>query len=150
VPRLQAPVSTRLTVRITKTGKHPKAVPAERNEIEDYWGYRVTISKEPFVRMVETGSFDLVIATSRRGTGFTSMSDELKEKLKRSERILVAFGAPTQGLYEIAEREGVKLDSIADYVINSIPNQATETVRTEEAIYATLSLLNVLAERHPS
>jgi len=150
VPRLQVPVGTRLTVRITKTGKHPKAVPAERNEIEDYWGYRVTISKEPFVRMVETGSFDLVIATSRRGTGFTSMSDELKEKLKRSERILVAFGAPTQGLYEIAEREGVKLDSIADYVINSIPNQATETVRTEEAIYATLSLLNVLAERHPS
>ena len=66
--------------------------------------------------------------------------------MKRSERVLVAFGAPTQGLYEIAEREGVKLDDLADYVINSIPNQATETVRTEEALYATLSLLNVLVE----
>ncbi|MDH5689239.1 MAG: hypothetical protein OEZ48_15425, partial [Candidatus Bathyarchaeota archaeon] len=86
----------------------------------------------------------------RRGTEFTSISDGLKEKIKRSERVLVAFGAPTQGLYEIAEREGVKLTSIADYVINTIPNQATETVRTEEAVYATLSLLNMLAEKQTS
>lgn len=151
VLRLQAPMNTRLTVKIIRTGKHPKAVLAKRSEIRTYWGYRVAISKEPFVKMVESGAFDLVIATSRRGTEFARISDELKEKMKRSERVLVAFGAPTQGLYEIAEREGVKLDDLADYVINSIPNQATETVRTEEALYATLSLLNVLVEeRHPS
>jgi len=151
VPRLQAPMNTRLTVKIIRTGKQPKAVPAEKNEIRTYWGYGVAISKEPLVKMVESGAFDLVIATSRRGTEFARISDGLKEKMKRSERVLVAFGAPTQGLYEIAEREGVKLDNLADYVINSIPNQATETVRTEEALYATLSLLNVLVEeRHPS
>jgi predicted SPOUT superfamily RNA methylase MTH1 len=150
VSRLAAPKNTRLTVKIIRTGKGPTAVPAERNEIETYWGYRVTISKQPFVRMVETESFDLVIATSRLGTEFTRISDGLKEKMKRFGRVLVAFGAPNQGLHEIAEREGVKLDSIADYVINTIPNQATETVRTEEAIYATLSLLNVLAAKHAS
>lgn len=150
VPRLEAPMNTRLTVKIVKTGKHPKAVAAERNEIETYWGYRVTISKEPFVKMVKSSPFDLVIATSKRGKDFAEISDGLREKMKGSERVLIAFGAPTQGLYEIAKREGVELNSIADYVINTIPNQATETVRTEEALYATLSLLNMLTEEHPS
>lgn len=151
VPRMQPLINTRLTVKIIETGKHPKAVPAKRSEIRTYWGYSVKISRQPFVKMVESGAFDLVVATSRRGTEFARISDGLKEKMKRSERVLVAFGAPTQGLFEIAEREGVKLDDLADYVVNSIPNQATETVRTEEALYATLSLLNVLVEeRHPS
>jgi predicted SPOUT superfamily RNA methylase MTH1 len=150
VPGLEAPMNTRLTVKIVKTGKHPKAVAAEKNEIEDYWGYRVTVSKEPFVKMVKSSPFDLVIATSKQGKDFAKISEGLKEKMEGSERVLIAFGAPTQGLYEIAEREGVKLDTIADYVINTIPNQATETVRTEEAIYATLSLVNVLTEEHPS
>ena len=143
-PGLQAPIDTRVTVKIIKTRKHPKAVPVERSSINTYWGYRVTVSKKPFVKMVRSRSFDTVIATSRRGIDFAKVSGELKAKLEKSQRVLVAFGAPTQGLYEIAEGEGVKLENIADYVINTIPNQATETVRTEEALYATLSLLNVL------
>jgi len=57
---------------------------------------------------------------------------------------LVAFGAPTQGLYEILDREHAKLEDVADFVVNTVPGQATETVRTEEAVYATLSILNTL------
>jgi len=147
VPGLRAPINTRVTIKIIKPGKHPRAAPANKSSIEIYWGYRVTISKDPFVKMVKKRSFDSVIATSRRGVNFGEVSCELKQKLEKTRSLLVAFGAPTQGLYEIAEQESVKLESIIDYVINTIPNQATETVRTEEALYATLSLLNVLMDK---
>jgi predicted SPOUT superfamily RNA methylase MTH1 len=57
--------------------------------------------------------------------------------------ILIAFGSPTQGLYEIAKLEGLKLDEIVDFVVNTIPDQKTETVRTEEAIIASLAVFKV-------
>jgi len=40
----------------------------------------------------------------------------------------------------------MRLDDIADFVVNTIPNQGTETVRTEEAILASLATLKVVAE----
>jgi len=54
----------------------------------------------------------------------------------------VAFGAPSRGLYEIAEEEGAKLEAIVDFVVNTIPEQGTATVRTEEALLATLAIFN--------
>ncbi len=70
--------------------------------------------------------------------------DRLAKRWKSSHRILVAFGAPTQGLYEIVSRESLNLDEIAHFVINTIPGQGTETVRTEEALYASMAALNLL------
>ncbi|RLI12938.1 hypothetical protein DRO35_01660, partial [Candidatus Bathyarchaeota archaeon] len=57
----------------------------------------------------------------------------------------VVFGSPTQGLQEIVKQENIRLEDVADFIINMIPNQGVETVRTEEAIYATLAVLNILA-----
>lgn len=139
-----APLNTRVTVKIVKTGRHPKVILVKKDEIDTYWGYDVTVSKRPFGEMVKALSFDLVIVTSRRGKEIVEVICELKDRFKKSENVLVAFGAPTQGLYEIAEKGGFELESMADYVVNTIPNQATETVRTEEAIYATLSIFNIL------
>ncbi|UCE44228.1 MAG: RNA-binding protein, partial [Candidatus Bathyarchaeota archaeon] len=70
--------------------------------------------------------------------------NELAGLWRGSDRILVAFGAPAEGLHEIVSREGVKLEEIADFVINMVPGQGTETVRTEEAVSASLALLNCL------
>jgi len=56
----------------------------------------------------------------------------------------VAFGSPSRGLQEIVAQENLSLDKLADYTINTITNQGTETVRTEEAIYASLALLNTI------
>jgi hypothetical protein len=71
--------------------------------------------------------------------------NDLASKFGSSQNILTAFGAPSQGLHEIVAREQMKLDDVADFVVNTIPNQATETVRTEEAVYASLSILNTLS-----
>jgi predicted SPOUT superfamily RNA methylase MTH1 len=54
----------------------------------------------------------------------------------------VAFGAPLRGLNEIAKGEGTKLESIVDFVVNTIPGQGTATVRTEEAFLASLAIFN--------
>ncbi|MBE0512407.1 hypothetical protein IBX38_05080, partial [Candidatus Bathyarchaeota archaeon] len=61
-----------------------------------------------------------------------------------SRNILVAFGAPTQGLYDIVAREKLKLNEVAHFTVNTIPNQGTETVRTEEALYTSLAILNLI------
>jgi predicted SPOUT superfamily RNA methylase MTH1 len=40
------------------------------------------------------------------------------------------------------EDEGMNLNDLADFVVNMVPEQGTETVRTEEALFASLAVLN--------
>jgi len=136
--------NTRVTVKITELGKQLKAVLANPKEIKTYWGFRVTVSEFPFGRFVQNGSFDLVVATSRKGKPMHAIIDELTRSWKQSRKTLVAFGAPTQGLYEIAAHDHFRLEDLAHFIVNIIPEQGTETVRTEEALYASLALLNIL------
>jgi predicted SPOUT superfamily RNA methylase MTH1 len=138
------PVNKRVTIEITKSGKHPRVALARREEIEAYWGYNVTASKVSVGQLARGHGYDLVIATSRMGTSLTQVADEIVKRWRKSGNILVAFGAPTQGLEEIVAQENLSLDRVTDLTVNTIPNQGTETVRTEEAIYATLALLNVI------
>jgi len=144
VPNVHVPVGTRVTVRIIEDGEHLKAELADRTEIGEYWGYEVTTSKDPFSRMLKKKRFDLVVATSRKGESLTKIADSLLAELKKAKSVLVAFGSPTNGLQEIMAQERHRLEEISDFVINTIPNQATATVRTEEALYATLAALNLL------
>ncbi len=53
------------------------------------------------------------------------------------------FGAPSRGLHEIVQDEGLNLADIADFTVNMVPNQGTVTVRTEEALFASLAILNM-------
>jgi len=137
------PLNKRVTVRVARLGRNPSAVLAKREEIEQYWGYKVTVVDVPFGQFTKTRRFDLVIATSRKGTALSTVKDELERRWKASRNVLVAFGAPTQGLYEIVAQEKLKLEDVADFVVNTIHDQGTETVRTEEALYATLTILNL-------
>jgi len=136
--------NTRVTVKITGLGKQPKAILANHKEIKTYWGYRVTVSQVPFGQMVKKKLFDLVVATSHRGKPIDTIMDELVKSWKQSHKILLAFGASTQGLFEIAMHERLKLEDLANFIVNTIPDQGTETVRTEEAVYASLAILNTL------
>jgi predicted SPOUT superfamily RNA methylase MTH1 len=136
-------VNTRVTLRITEIGKKPRVLLAKKKEIDKYWGYRVTFSKASLGRLVKNDSFDLVIATSRKGTSVTKILDKLIQLWKSSNKTLLVFGSPTQGLHDIVANEGIELDDIAHFVINTVPRQGTETVRTEEAIASTLSIVNV-------
>jgi predicted SPOUT superfamily RNA methylase MTH1 len=144
VPNVRIPVNTRITLRIIDDGKRPRAEPADRDEIKAYWGYKVTVSEVSLGNMLEEKRFDLVVATSRRGEPLMKIVESLLTKWKGSESVLVAFGSPTQGLQEIVRQDRLRLEELAGFVVNTMPEQATETVRTEEALYATLAVLNIL------
>ncbi|MEM3640633.1 MAG: RNA methyltransferase [Candidatus Bathyarchaeia archaeon] len=139
----QLPMQKRVTVKITKTEKRVEVELANRIEIPEYWGYTVTVEPKSFGPLLKRGSFDLTIATSKYGAPLTEVAEKLSERWKKADKILLVFGAPTQGLYEIAKKEGLNLDEIVDFVVNTIPMQGTETVRTEEALIASLAIFNV-------
>jgi predicted SPOUT superfamily RNA methylase MTH1 len=134
----------RLTLQIVKAADERIEVQVvSRDEVPDYWGYTVTMEKYSLGNLVENGKFDLTIATSKIGTRFMDVAGEMAEKWKKAEYTLVAFGAPARGLYEIVREEGADLDDVMDFVVNMVPEQGTETVRTEEAMFASLAVLNV-------
>jgi len=133
----------RLTLQIVKAGERVEVQAVSRDEVPGYWGYKVTVENNSFGRLVENGKFDLTIATSKIGTRFMDVAGEMAEKWKKAEYTLVAFGAPARGLHEIVGEEGADLNDLTDFVVNMVPEQGTETVRTEEALFASLAVLNV-------
>jgi predicted SPOUT superfamily RNA methylase MTH1 len=140
----QLPIGKRVTVKIITVGKRVEVELTNREEIPTYWGYKVVVKREPLGKIVERrGDFDLTIATSRYGTPLAEVTEKMAEKWKKAHSVLLAFGAPARGLYEIFKTEGFDLDSALDFVVNTIPEQGTETVRTEEALIASLAIFNV-------
>jgi predicted SPOUT superfamily RNA methylase MTH1 len=142
IPNMELSTGKRVTVRIKRADKHIEAELASRDEIREYWGYTVTAEKLPFGKMVKTRGFDLTVATSKHGIPFANVAERMAERWQ-SGKILVAFGSPTRGLYEIVEHEGLNLEEIVDFVVNTVPVQGTETIRTEEALIASLAVLNM-------
>jgi predicted SPOUT superfamily RNA methylase MTH1 len=133
----------RLTLQIVNVGERIEAQTVSKAEVPGYWGYKVTVENQSFGRLVEKGKFDLVIATSKIGVNFVDAAEKMAEKWCKSDRTLVAFGAPARGLHEILEDEGADVNEVADFVVNMVPEQGTATVRTEEALFASLAVLNV-------
>jgi len=93
----------------------------------------------------------LIIATSKelglKGKVIDlNLLNEIKEVSRNFSNIIVLFGSPKEGLYEIFQNFSSNLDEIADYIINIFPNQGTVTVRTDEAIFGFLSIFNLIFE----
>jgi methyltransferase len=136
-------VGGRLTLQIVNIGNQIEVQAANREDVPQYWGYSVQVAQHSFGQMVQFGGFDLKIATARIGDSFMDVADRIGEKWSGGHSVLMAFGAPSRGLHEIAQDEGLKLAEIMDFVVNTVPNQGTATVRMEEALLASLAILNV-------
>jgi predicted SPOUT superfamily RNA methylase MTH1 len=136
-------LNKRLTLQIISVDERVEVQNVSKDDIPYYWGYTVTVEKNSFAGLVENGKFDLAIATSKIGNRFMDEAEKIAEKWKKADYILVAFGAPTRGLHEIIRDEGACLNEVMDFVLNMVPEQGTETVRTEEALFASLAVLKV-------
>ena len=82
---------------------------------------------------------DLVVETTRYGDYIDSIFDELKHKVDECKSIAILFGGPYSSIAEDVSNPNWDL-----YKVNTLPGQGTETVRTEEAVVATLSLFNFM------
>jgi predicted SPOUT superfamily RNA methylase MTH1 len=139
----QFAMGERLTLQVIKVGKQIEVQAANRDDVPQYWGYKVRVEKRSFAQLMFDRNFDLKIATARVGDNFMDVANKIGAKWCSSQRVLVAFGAPSRGLHEIVEDEGLKLERLTDFVVNMVPNQGTMTVRTEEALLASLAILKV-------
>jgi predicted SPOUT superfamily RNA methylase MTH1 len=156
-------------VRVTCGMQHPLSLPLpDDRELRE--GDRVTIriaSAEPLrARLVdepipgfsvETAALDsaleradagVTIATSRHGESLTvSRLGTLVERIE-TDGMTVAFGAPQRGLPAILDRptDAIAEESASDRFdlwLNAIPQQGSDVVRTEEALFAVLASLTL-------
>jgi len=138
-------VGTRCTVKISgTTGKFLKGKIVSPSEISQYWGYRVFEAKN-LKRGLETVNADFTMGTSRLGSDLYGAIENIKNSGASS--LGVVFGGPYAGIFEICKRQGLSPEETFDAIVNTVPGQGTATVRTEEALTATLALLNALMRR---
>jgi predicted SPOUT superfamily RNA methylase MTH1 len=139
------PPRSRVTTKITGVNKGVLEISlTKREEINIYWGYGVSVSNLTLGRLIQRGRYDLVIMTSRHGQPINKVLEEVETRWRTARSVVVAFGSPREGLRDILRREQTRMRDVADVVVNTIPQQGTETVRTEEAVYATLAILNLI------
>jgi predicted SPOUT superfamily RNA methylase MTH1 len=138
-------IGKRITVKVSNLQiNSPEVTIARSEEINIYWGYHVTLSNATLGQIIKENYFDLKIMTSRHGKPLNKIICELKERWKKASKVLIAFGSPKEGLTKILANEGLDMDMISDFNINVIPQQGTKTIRTEEALYATLTAINLI------
>jgi len=130
-----------LSFKVDKLGKEIIITP---DEPDFYWGYEVLSTYKGLEDSIDLlkPRPDLVVGTSRYAEPITSVLNEVREGLRGSKHLAILFGGPYSGLHELMGNPG----DLLDLEVNTIPNQGTKTVRTEEAVLATLSVFNMLMD----
>ena len=123
--------------KITKLAKEVIVTPDEPDDI--YWGYETIHTGKNLKNSLKLVSPDFVVETTRYADTINSIFNELEYKVNKSNNIAIVFGGPYSSIEENLEYPSWEL-----LKLNTIPSQGTETVRTEEAVVATLSIFNLL------
>ncbi len=129
-------IGKRVTVQF-KEG-HPKFSIKEidKSEVPSYWGYSVKERANLFSLINEWKGN--IIITSRKGK--TATKEQISKYTTSDQPLLLVFGSPEKGIHEIL---GGKMKNVQNAKsLNFFPNQATETVRLEEALLGTLAIIN--------
>lgn len=133
----QLSVNKIFSFKIIKLGKEILVEPDE--PYNTYWGYETISDYKNLQQSIKSVKPDFVVASSRKAEILTSILDEVKIKAKKSKHMAILFGGPYSGLPET-----ILGQNIVDFEVNTVPNQGTVTVRTEEAVIATLAAFNLL------
>jgi predicted SPOUT superfamily RNA methylase MTH1 len=137
-------VGERVTLQFIELRKELRGEIVEASKISIYWGYRVTRSKFPLASTIERERFELKVGTSRYGTPVEEVWSEISKSLNSVESVLVTFGSPRMGLPEILSQEGRNPNGLFHFFVNTVSGQQVATVRTEEALFITLGILNAM------
>ncbi len=142
IPPRELKKGERVSVRICSRSNVKHAELVNKKDIPLYWGYEVRTAKSLHDALAENDG--LRIATSAKGRALDlELLSEIGENAKQRDKVSVAFGSPSKGLDVILLDEGHKLEDHSSYVVNAVPGQGASTVRTEEAVFVTLGLLNL-------
>jgi predicted SPOUT superfamily RNA methylase MTH1 len=101
------------------------------------------VRKRPSIKaLLQQADAGLEIGTSRYGSPINDVWSSVKASIGKASSILVLFGSPKQGLKEILRQQNLEVGDEFDYFVNMVPDQHTATVRTEEALFISLGLIN--------
>jgi len=149
--RVTVRVSSREPVRAKLVGVDPSGYVVDRSDLDTAVsrpdaGLAIAASRHGDVlngRRLE-GLADQCRLSSAESTGDGEGADTGHE-------YTVAFGAPERGLPEILgitaeeiREDGCKETGGFDLWLNTVPNQGSQVVRTEEAVFATVACLNLM------
>jgi hypothetical protein len=148
--RGEFPVGTRISVQLTSVERSLVGQIVDPTKISTYqgsrapiyWGYKVT-KTQSLGRLLREHRYPVSIGTSRYGAPLSDFWRPLRTAIQ-NQPVLLAFGAPQRGLQEILQAESMNAKEAFDFFVNTVPDQQTVTVRTEEAILVTLGLLNAM------
>jgi len=112
-------------------------------EIKEYWGYKV-VRVGAIGRALKSGFSGLKIITSRLGKPVEDRFGALSKSVRETDNVALIFGSPRKGLYDILKEENLMPENVADFSLNFVPGQGTVTVRSEEAILVSLSIINLI------
>ena len=129
---------TRITIQIKTTQPELTVKEISRKDIKDYWGYDVK-ERANLLSVLSTWKGKIIL-TSKKGKNFTVL--DAKKMNEVNEPILVVFGTTNKGIHDILGTDIKKIQN--SKIFNFFPNQATQTVRLEEAILGILSIINIL------
>jgi len=108
----------------------------DKSEVPVYWGYTVKERANLFSLLNEWKGN--IIITSRKGK--TATKEQISKYTKSDQPTLIVFGSPEKGVHEIL---GGKMKNVQNAkTLNFFPDQATQTVRLEEALLGTLAIIN--------
>lgn len=133
-----AQLGKKVLVKISRKG-NLLAEDIAKEDIVGYWGYDVQFA-DSLSALLENTKCE-VLMTSVEGSPFTRHVAELMSRVRMSKNLLIVFGGPRFGLRKILEREN-QTNTQKYHFFNMFPNQGTQTVRLEEAILGTLSIVN--------
>ncbi|MEM3403852.1 MAG: putative RNA uridine N3 methyltransferase [Nitrososphaeria archaeon] len=133
----------RLTVVFTKVGPSLSCRRAFNHEVDTYWGYKV-IRVGSLGKVLKSGFSGLKIVTSRLGVPINERFNALVNSVIKSDNITLIYGSPKKGVYDILKKEGLKPEDVSDFTLNFVPGQGTSTIRSEEAIIISLSIVNLI------
>jgi len=128
----------RIAIQIKTTQPELTAKEISRDSIKDYWGYNV--KERPNLLSILSTWKGKIILTSKKGKNFSRLDE--KKITDPNEPTLIVFGTTNKGVYDILGSNIKKIQNAN--VFNFFPNQGTQTVRLEEAILGTLSIINIL------
>lgn len=133
---------TKLILLTTRKGNRLKYRIVSKSKLKFYTGFRTKIHGGTLEELLK--NYPIKIATSRNGTDVRKVMDKLVEEVRKKRGpICVAFGSYRMGLEEICGVIKKDVSELFDFVINLVPEQGVRSIRTEEAVYATLSVLNL-------
>lgn len=139
-------VGERVVLELRKVGKKGLAARVvDRSQVPYYFGFTARLDLRALSQVVASlreAGYDFVLATSRLGQPLSEALSLLRNRLKA--HTLILYGSPREGLAEILRREGLSLSDVAELTVNFVPHQGVETVRTEEALMASLAIVNML------